>query len=371
MPAAQRGSAYKLGRGRWGVRYRDNGKLRRESPFPSKESALAHYRDVIAPRLRGEPELEPVLTLSEHVERYLRVHSCSRARRRSLRSSLAPALAIFGDRLLPEIAAGEVAEWAASQSRAKVMALRQVLGAAVDWELIPRNPADRVRLQQVRSAEVAAFEDTEEIDTVAFELGSPWAQLVVLASETGVRPEEWAALERRDVDRTAGVLLVRRAYTVDGGLKSYGKTVRSRRAVPLSDRAVAALDGLPAQLRTPLLFPTFSGGYRKGDGVGDPGYLNLRNCRKRQWTPALRAAGLERDGKPWLPVPYVLRHTFATWALEAGFDIFQLARYMGTSVAMIDRTYGHLARGHADQARDRLNRRPSIVDADEAEERSR
>ena len=31
---------------------------------------------------------------------------------------------------------------------------------------------------------------------------------------------------------------------------------------------------------------------------------------------------------------------------------------------MIDKTYGHLAKGHAEQARERLNGRPSIV-ADE------
>ena len=49
-------------------------------------------------------------------------------------------------------------------------------------------------------------------------------------------------------------------------------------------------------------------------------------------------AGLDRRG------PYHLRHTFATEALAAGVSIFELARLMGTSVAMIDRTYGHLAR---------------------------
>jgi hypothetical protein len=48
--------------------------------------------------------------------------------------------------------------------------------------------------------------------------------------------------------------------------------------------------------------------------------------------------------------------------------VFELARLMGTSVAMIDRTYGHLARGHAERARERLNRRPSIVTEDAAEQ---
>jgi integrase len=42
---------------------------------------------------------------------------------------------------------------------------------------------------------------------------------------------------------------------------------------------------------------------------------------------------------------YDLRHTYASWSLAAGVDIFTLARRMGTSVKMIDGTYGHLIAG--------------------------
>jgi integrase len=55
--------------------------------------------------------------------------------------------------------------------------------------------------------------------------------------------------------------------------------------------------------------------------------------------------------------PYQLRHTFATEALAAGVSIFELARVMGTSVEMIDRTYGHLAHDSEDAIRARLNAR--------------
>jgi hypothetical protein len=37
--------------------------------------------------------------------------------------------------------------------------------------------------------------------------------------------------------------------------------------------------------------------------------------------------------------------TYATWSLAAGVDIYTLSRRMGTSLQMIDRTYGHLAAG--------------------------
>ncbi len=42
---------------------------------------------------------------------------------------------------------------------------------------------------------------------------------------------------------------------------------------------------------------------------------------------------------------YDLRSTFASNALAAGVSVFELARIMGTSVAMIERAYGTLIEG--------------------------
>ncbi len=77
--------------------------------------------------------------------------------------------------------------------------------------------------------------------------------------------------------------------------------------------------------------------------------MNINNWRNRQWTPALAAAGV-----PHRRI-YDLRHTYATWSLAAGVDIFTLARRMGTSVKMIDRTHGHLVAGADVYERDLLD----------------
>jgi len=53
-----------------------------------------------------------------------------------------------------------------------------------------------------------------------------------------------------------------------------------------------------------------------------------------------------------------------------GISIFELARVMGTSLEMIDRTYGHLARDSDEAIRARLNaraERTGVVVASEGE----
>ena len=51
--------------------------------------------------------------------------------------------------------------------------------------------------------------------------------------------------------------------------------------------------------------------------------MNLRNFRRREWHPAIEAAGI-----PARRI-YDLRSTFASNALAAGVSVFELARIMG------------------------------------------
>ena len=190
------------------------------------------------------------------------------------------------------------------------------------------------------------------MDALKAELGSVYGPLAVFACETGLRPEEWIALERRDMDRRDHAVAVRRKFA-NGRLTPYTKTSRSQRRVPLTARAVEALETLPPRLDTALVFPAAEGGY-----------IGLDTWRKREWYPALEAAGIEQRG------PYSMRHTFATEALAATISTFELSRLMGTSIAMIDRHYGHLTRDAEESMRIRLeakSRRSGAFLASEAE----
>jgi integrase len=112
-------------------------------------------------------------------------------------------------------------------------------------------------LAEIRSRgaeELRPFDGAAEIDAIAAELGEVFGALVVLAAETGLRPEEWIALERREVDRAGGAVAVQRKFA-SGSLRPYPKTARSRRRVPLTRRALAALGADTAAARYAALVP--------------------------------------------------------------------------------------------------------------------
>jgi len=353
MPATQRGQAYRLAPKRWGLRYYDaDGIRRRKSPFASKSAALAHYRDVIEPRLRGEPEPLPELTLAEFVGLYLERHAATVRPRTmvTLRERLPHATTAFGDVPLRDLErmSGELASWMAKlpeRSRyGVVQALRQALEAAVRWGYIKVNPAKLAgRNRQPAPRPVRAF-TFDELDAIACELSLIYRPLVPFAAATGLRPEEWAALERGDVERKAGHVSVHRTIS-DGVIVELGKNERSRRQVPLTRRALEALDQVSPRLDTRLLFPAPRGGL-----------LNLDNFRRRQWAPAIEASGVAKPARI-----YDLRSTFASRALAAGVPVFELAKIMGSSVRMIERHYGTLLDGAGAGIASRL-------DAYEAEE---
>lgn len=57
---------------------------------------------------------------------------------------------------------------------------------------------------------------------------------------------------------------------------------------------------------------------------------------KRAWTATVKAAGLGPD-----VTPHVLRHTCASWLLQSGKTVWEVAGILGASTAVIERVYGH------------------------------
>ncbi len=57
---------------------------------------------------------------------------------------------------------------------------------------------------------------------------------------------------------------------------------------------------------------------------------------RRSWKHARSLAGLGDD-----VIPHTLRHSAATWLCQAGVPVFEIAGYLGMTVEMVERVYGH------------------------------
>ena len=315
----------------WAYRYRVSGRgsaRRQVGGFATRAEAQRALQNKLA-RL-GPDGRAATITLAEWVEEYLQTHTGERVTIAKLRWLLGKATAALGDVALADLAPGAICAWRLTVPEGHryeaTQALRQVLNRAVAWKLIEENPAKRgVPNPGRRCREQRPFDSWEQIRNVAARLGPTFGPMVLFAAATGLRPSELFALEHGDVDYEAGVVHVRRAYA--NGRVKQTKTRLSRRAVPLQAIALEALDQLHPQRDSPLLFPNSRGGY-----------VDFRNFNRRHWKPVQRALGIEplRD-------LYDLRHTYATFALRAGVPVFAVSRFMGTSIAMIDLHYGHLA----------------------------
>src|SRR6266496_4935319 len=269
------------------------------------------------------------ITLAEFVEEYLELHQAEPVTVAKLRWLLGKVTSTLGDKRIADLSSKDVYAWRLTVPEGHrfeaTQALRQVLNRAVAWGLVDFNPAKRgVPNAQRRPKEKRPFESWAQIEAIAARLGPVYGPMVIFGAATGLRPSELFGLEQHDVDREAGVVYVRRAFA-NGRIKNT-KTRLSTRAVPLQAKAFEALDRLPASVN-PILFPNARGGR-----------IDFRVFGRRHWRPAQIAADVE-------PIRglYDLRHTYATFALRAGVPVFAVSRFIGSSIAMIDRHYGHLA----------------------------
>ncbi|MEI7606511.1 MAG: site-specific integrase [Rhodospirillaceae bacterium] len=100
---------------------------------------------------------------------------------------------------------------------------------------------------------------------------------------------------------------------------------------------------IATDITRPLLkeLETFYGKINKDDYV-------FRGPRGGQYKPTVRfktmlkSANMLTDNQGQERTPYSMRHSYATWRLEEGMPIHQLATYLGTSVKMIEKHYSHI-----------------------------
>ena len=298
---------------------------------------------MIEPQLRGDPQALPELTLAEFVDVYLERHAVA-VRGRTiaiLRERLGYAIRAYGDVPLRDLErmSGELASWYRDAARRVAVRHRASTPPSARGRRpmghIQRNPAKLAGPNRQPSPRTVRAFTVDELDAISEELSAIYRPLPAFAAATGLRPEEWAALEPRDIDRKAGHVTVCRTVSED----EQGRRI----LVELAKTSTAA-----DKFRSPDARSTRSTSCRHGCrhvrlfGAPAGGLLNLDNFRRREWAPAIEASGVARPARI-----YDMRSTFASRAIAAGVPIFELAKIMGTSVRMIERHYGTLLDGAA------------------------
>lgn len=251
--------------------------------------------------------------------------------------------------------------------RKTLAVLQAILRRAVEEDKLTTNPVAQVRKPQTVRARVVRPLAPAAVEAMRDHAELPAATLISVLAYAGLRPEEALALHWRHVGKQT-VLVEQK--NIDGeivvGQKVLGKAARTVRLV--------------AALRTDLAAYRLSLGGADDDALvlpradGGPWRLtDYRNWRRRVFRHIAADAGLatpprpqpkQVPGKPrpkrvvpWDrdhpydgPVPYDLRHSFASLLIHAGeLSVVEIAAQLGHSTETLLRTYAHVFADLADQ----------------------
>lgn len=158
--------------------------------------------------------------------------------------------------------------------------------------------------------------------------------LVGLGLFAGLRHGEAQHLAVQDIDLTVGILTVRE-HRLPDGTRWKPKTKRSSRSVPVADDLRTLLD---AQLKS---------------GAGDvwltpravnPALPIHERMSTIAFTAIVKRAKLPHGRKDPNGVTFhTLRHTFASWLVMRGVDLYTVAQLLGDTLVTVEKTYAHLS----------------------------
>lgn len=322
--------------GRYQIRYRAGGRTRYKSTKTADPGEAAQALAQFAGgRAFASPRLADLLQSYRH--EYVSQHTARSTRTGGLDGTLGRLSAFAGRRDAHEaravadewIAARKAAGIASGTIRKEVAALQAALRWAVRAGRLDAAAVPELDLPAKSPSRLRWLtEDEAERLTVAAARGRQGPRVrepvprveafVRLALALGPRKRALETLKWSQVDLVAKLIDFR-----DGA-----ETSKRRPRLPIPERVYGLLLELHEAKHSDYVL------YRPGSIT--PAF-----------TTARKRAGLGSD-----VTPHVLRHTFASWALQRGVPIWTVAQVLGDTVRTVEDVYGHLA---ADHLRDAVN----------------
>ncbi len=220
------------------------------------------------------------------------------------------------------------------------------LTAAMDAEILTANPAYRLKLPPPPPA-VERYLTHEEYFAILDELPSDRDVMITeLLANTGMRWGEMAGAHVHRMNEITGSLHVVETWDgINRKLKAYPKGRRNR-PVPVPRWLIKKLVDLPRKetcelghrnCRSGLLLPAPEGGALDG-----------HNWTQRVWGPAVERAKVGHVRA------HDLRHSYASWQLQAGRSLEEIGRLLGHKSLLTTQRYSHLAEMRSDHILDAL-----------------
>lgn len=205
-----------------------------------------------------------------------------------------------------------------------VTLLSASLNAAVEAEIIPSNPAARLKLPQPQNLSERTFSRTEQHAIFEHLPTDQDRALVGFLLGTGARWGEAVAIQREHFNLEHGTIRIRAAWdNKTKTMKPYTKGKRHR-TVPIQPWLRDLLDPILEATPRGLIFTS-----------RDNTPVDYSNWRNKVWKPALAAAGIT-DG-----TIHTLRHTYATEQLDAGLSLAEVATLLGHQSMTTTERYTH------------------------------
>ena len=273
------------------VGYDESGKRKVwRASYPTKTKAVEGLAQAIADHAKGELILPEKATVAEYLARWLNAIKPSvdprwfHERERYVQQAIVPKLGAIQlgklNRLAVQSWVSTLVEDGRSPRWIEVAhgTLRKALADAVDWQVIPANPADRTKLPKAEHKEPTVWTPEQVRAFLTAVEGDDDAELYALAILSGARAGELCALTWADVDWERRAISINRSVsrvTGQGLVVADTKTRTSRRLIVLPPEGIAALRRQQARLEDwalrptyqdqGLVFPKRSGGYRSAD----------------------------------------------------------------------------------------------------------